>query len=165
MKKTALTCAIFVYALTGAGSADARPHYSMPGRAMPAVPAPRDVANKSLSRALIKAYSTLATSYTRAASGDACFARPARRQLWQSVDALSTKKTAHESPELRQAVADLKRFKQEFGAYRDTGDQRLQVRLLSGYSRARPGIMELLQHAFKVAGMGKVATFRDNAPR
>jgi hypothetical protein len=94
---------------------------------MPRAPSPQHVTNRSLNRALRTAYATFARSYTRAASGDAYFARP-------------------------------------FGGYRDTGDQRLQLRMLVGYSAQRPGIKTLLQRAFDAANMGQVSTFRDNAP-
>jgi hypothetical protein len=159
-----MRAAVFVCVLLTVGVASARDHYRLPGESMPRAPEP-SVANKSLARTLRSAYMTLAKGYTRAASGDAHFARPARQQLWRVVDAVSRKRTGRESPALQRAVSDLKRFRGEFGGYRDTGDQRLQVRMLAGYSAARPGIKTLLQRTFDAAGMGQVTTFRDNAPR
>jgi hypothetical protein len=152
-------CVFFVI-----GTAGARVNYRLPGEVMPRTPSPRRVANKSLGRALKAAYKTLARSYTRAASGDAYFARPARRQLWRVVDSVSRRRTGRENPTLQRAVKDLQRFRAEFGGYRNTGDQRLQLRMLVGYSAERPGIKTLLQRAFDAAGMGQVSTFRDNAP-
>jgi hypothetical protein len=131
---------------------------------MPRAPSPQHVTNRSLNRALRTAYTTFARSYTRAASGDAYFARLARHQLWQTVDKLASKRTGKESPQLKAAVKNLKTFRKEFGGYRDTGDQRLQLRMLVGYSAQRPGIKTLLQRAFDAANMGQVSTFRDNAP-
>jgi hypothetical protein len=71
---------------------------------MPRAPSPQHVTNRSLNRALRTAYATFARSYTRAASGDAYFARPARHQLWQTVDKLASKRTGKESPQLKAAV-------------------------------------------------------------
>lgn len=164
MRTATLICVFFLGVSFTPGTASARVHYRLPGEAMPRAPSPR-VANKTLARTLRAAYTTLARSYTRAASGDAYFARPARRQLWQVVDRIAGRRTGRESPALKRAVKDLKRFRGEFGGYRETGDQRLQVRMLVGYSTQRPGIKTLLQRTFDAAGMGKVSTFRDNAPR
>jgi len=155
---------LFIGVLLTGGTAAARVNYRLPGERMPRAPSPRNVASKALGRALVSAYTTLANSYTRAASGDAYFARPARQQLWRAVDRLSRRRTTKENPSLKRAVQNLKTFRKEFGSYRDTGDQRLQVRMLVGYSAQRPGIKTLLQRAFDAAGMGQVSTYRDNAP-
>jgi hypothetical protein len=157
--------AAFICVFLTIGVASARQQYRLPGESMPRAPSPSRVTNKSLARTLRSAYMTLAKTYTRAASGDAHFARPARQRLWRAVDAVSRKRIGRESPALQRAVNDLKRFRGEFRGYRDTGDQRLQIRMLVGYSATRPGIKTLLQRTFDAAGMGQVTTFRDNAPR
>jgi hypothetical protein len=157
-------CFICLTVLLTGGTAAARVNYRLPGEKMPRVPSPRNVSSKALGRSLVSAYSTLAKSYTRAASGDAYFARPARQQLWRAVDNLSRRRTTNENQTLKRAMKNLKTFRKEFGSYRDTGDQRLQLRMLVGYSAQRPGIKTLLQRAFDAAGMGQVSTYRDNAP-
>jgi len=123
------------------------------------------VKSKSLAHRAVRSQQALHDHMTRATSGDAYFARPARVTLWHEVDRLSISRTTHESAAVKKALSQLRTFHHEFGSYRDTGDQRLQLRMFHGYSKKRPGMIRLLQNVHEAAGLGPLSSFRDNAPR
>lgn len=85
---------------------------------------------------------------------DPRFAGPHRDAIWDAAKLLlDARPKGSEGAAVRAPMQALRAFDAEFRPYQHSGDQHLQARIFAGYSRARPGLLRLVEEVLVAAGL------------
>ncbi len=122
------------------------------GQAAPAAPTPA-VESTAIATQLTSSWRAL-DQHGLGATRDTRFAPVHRAALWASAQALAAARPrGADLARLREPLMALREFLDEFGGCKDSGDERLQTRMMVGASAARPGLLALLERVLGAAGM------------